>query len=74
MKTFTEVRTQLEASQGMRTTLVEAVRCPDVRWERVAELRVKIARGQYRVSSDALAGRLMEVMRERGRAGAAFPG
>jgi len=73
MKTFTEVGTQLKASKGMRTTLGEAMRVSDVRWELVAELRLKIARGQYRVSSDALAGRLMEVMLERRVAGAAFP-
>ena len=56
------------------TTLAEAMRTSDVRWELVAELRAKIARGQYRISSDALAGRLMEVMLQRPVGGAAFSG
>lgn len=45
---------------AMGTVLARALSISDVRWDKVTALRQSIANGTYRVSADALAGRLIE--------------
>ena len=52
-------------SQEFESSLGEAMRLTDVRWEKVAALRNAIAKGTYKVSSEAIAEKMMASMLSR---------